>query len=180
MRRTKGLCDAELVKGIPKPLSHFGRACKKLGIAVIPTNSPQAKGRVERNHGVDQNRLVKELRREGISAMVEANRFLRETYLPKMNATFGRPALSDEDAPVSPEGFNRDAMLCREDGRKVSNDSIIRFHARLFQMLPEAKVKPRPGDSVVVRTKLDNSIVISWKDKPLLVKEVNTLFDQYQ
>jgi hypothetical protein len=81
---------------------------------------------------------------------------------------------------VSPEGFNLDDMLCMEDGRKVSNDYIIRFHARLFQILPEAKVKPRPGGAVVVRTKLDNSIVIIWKDKPLLVKEVNTLFDQYK
>ncbi|MDR1901160.1 MAG: hypothetical protein LBQ88_02605 [Treponema sp.] len=71
-----------------------------------------------------------------------------------MNAKFGRPALS--------------------------NDYIIRFHVRLFQILPEAKVKPRPGNAVVVRTKLDNSIVIIWKDKPLLVKEVNTLFDQYK
>jgi hypothetical protein len=81
---------------------------------------------------------------------------------------------------VSPEGFNLDDILCMEDCRKVSNDYIIRFHARLFQILPEAKVKPRPGDSVVVRTKLDNSIVINWKDKPLLVKEVNPLFDEYK
>jgi hypothetical protein len=135
---TREPTDAELLKGITKPLSHFGRACKKLGIEVIPANSPQAKGRVERNHGVDQDRLVKELRLEGISAIIEANRFLRETYLPKMNAMFGRPALSDEDAHVSPEGFNLDDILCMEDCRKVSNDYIIRFHARLFQILPKA------------------------------------------
>jgi hypothetical protein len=53
---------------------------------------------VKRNHGIDQNRLVKELRLESISTIVQANTFLRETYLPKMNARFGRPALSDEDA----------------------------------------------------------------------------------
>jgi hypothetical protein len=95
---TREPTDAELLKGITKPLSHFGRACKKLGIEVIPANSPQAKGRAERNHGVDQDRLVKDLRLEGISAMHEANTFLLETCLPKMNARFGRPALSDEDA----------------------------------------------------------------------------------
>jgi hypothetical protein len=75
---------------------------KKLGIEVIPANSPQAKGRVERNHGVDQDRLVKELRLEGISTLAGANRFLLESYLPRMNAKFGRPAFSDEDAHVSP------------------------------------------------------------------------------
>jgi hypothetical protein len=36
------------------------------------------------------------------------------------------------------------------------------------------------GDTVVVRTKHDNSLGISWKGKPLLVKEVNILFDEYK
>jgi hypothetical protein len=65
--------DGELLQGITKALSHFGRACEKLGVEVIPANSPQAKGRVERNHGVDQDRLVKELRLEGITTIAEAN-----------------------------------------------------------------------------------------------------------
>jgi hypothetical protein len=59
-----------------KPKSHFGRACDRLGIEVIAANSPRAKGRVERNHGVDQDRLVKALRLEDISTIEEANRFL--------------------------------------------------------------------------------------------------------
>lgn len=33
------------------PLTQFGRACKKLGIEILPASSPQAKGRVERKHG---------------------------------------------------------------------------------------------------------------------------------
>jgi hypothetical protein len=83
--------------------------------------------------------------------------------------TLWRPGVSDLDD-----------ILCREDERKVSNDYIVRFHTRLFQILPGATVKPRPGDTVVVRTKLDTSIEIIWKDKPLLVQEVNTLFDEYK
>ena len=69
----------ELLKGITKPRSHFGKACDKLGIAVIPARSPQATGRVERNHGLDQDWLVKELRLAGISTIEEANQFLVET-----------------------------------------------------------------------------------------------------
>jgi hypothetical protein len=127
-----------------------------------------------------QDRLIKDLRLEGISTIAEANRFLPESCLPKMNARFGRPALSAEDAHVSPDGFNVDDILCMEDERKVSNDYIIRFHARLFQILPETKVKPRPGNTAVVRTKPDNSIEIIWKDKPLPVKETTALFDRYK
>jgi len=46
---------------------------------------------VMRNHGTEQDRLVKELRLAGISTIAEANNFLEKTYLPKMNKKFTRP-----------------------------------------------------------------------------------------
>src|ERR687897_241672 len=49
------------------PLTQFGRMCAALGIQIIAANSPQAKGRVARNHGTHQDRLVKKLRRRGIA-----------------------------------------------------------------------------------------------------------------
>lgn len=49
----------EQLKGII-PQSHFERACERLGMEVIKAYSPEAKGRVERNHGVYQDRFVKE------------------------------------------------------------------------------------------------------------------------
>lgn len=53
----------------PEWLTHFSRACKMLGIEVIKAYSPQAKGRVERNHGVYQDRFVKELRLRSIDTI---------------------------------------------------------------------------------------------------------------
>ena len=50
-----------------EPLTQFGRMCAQLGIRIIPASSPQAKGRIERNHGTQQDRLVKKLRRQGIA-----------------------------------------------------------------------------------------------------------------
>jgi hypothetical protein len=57
---------------------------------------------VERNHRVDQDRLVKELRLAGISTIEQANSFLLETYLPCMNRKFSRPPKSVDDAHVKP------------------------------------------------------------------------------
>jgi hypothetical protein len=37
------------------PMSQFGRVCERLGIEIITAYSSQAKGRVERNHGVYQD-----------------------------------------------------------------------------------------------------------------------------
>ncbi|MGH9387967.1 MAG: ISNCY family transposase, partial [Vicinamibacterales bacterium] len=55
------------------PLTQFGRMCASLGIQIIAASSPQAKGRVERNHGTHQDRLVKKLRRLGIADATAAN-----------------------------------------------------------------------------------------------------------
>ena len=174
---TREPTNSELLRGIKKPKSHFGKACERLGIDVIAANSPQAKGRVERNHGVDQDRLIKELRLAGISTIEQANKFLLETYLPKMNSKFTRPPKRADNAHVNLGKVSLDDILCLEDERKVSKDYIIRYECRLFQIPPEAKIKPRPGDNVIIRVRLDSSILILWKSKPLLVKEIDTMFD---
>jgi transposase len=70
------------------PLTQFGRMCAALQIQIIPARSPQAKGRVERNHGTHQDRLVKKLRRLAIAADGPANTFLETTYWPQHNARF--------------------------------------------------------------------------------------------
>src|SRR5215470_16507561 len=57
--------EAEKAAG-QAPLTQFGRMCAKLGIRIIAASSPQAKGRVERNHGTHQDRLIKKLRRQNI------------------------------------------------------------------------------------------------------------------
>ena len=175
---TREPTDAELIAGIQKPKSHFGKACDRLGIEVISANSPQAKGRVERNHGVDQDRLVKALRLEGIATIEQANRFLLEKYLPKMNGKFSRPAKNSNDAHVNLGKVKLDDILCMEFDRRISNDYIIRFKARFFQILETNKNLPRTDEKVLVRVRLDNSIHILWKDKPLPVKEIPTMFDE--
>ena len=175
---TREPTDAELLAGICKPKSHFGKACSRLGIEVIAANSPQAKGRVERNHGVDQDRLIKELRLENICTIKDANQFLLETYLPKMNGKFSRPPRSRDDAHANLGKVKIDDILCMEFDRIISKDYIIRFETRLFQILDTNKILPRTKDKVLVRVKLDNSIQILWKDKLLFVKEIPTMFNE--
>ncbi|GHV21411.1 transposase [Spirochaetia bacterium] len=171
---TREPTDTELLKGITKPKSHFGKACGKLGIEVIAANSPQAKGRVERNHGLDQDRLVKELRLAGISTISDANTFLLETYLPKINAKFSKPAKSPKDTHIPLFKIDLKNIFCFEHERTVTNDYVVRFECRLFQLLKTNRRLPRPKDKVTLRIKLDNSCEIIWKDKPLLARELTS------
>ena len=64
------------------PVTQFGQMCQRLGIRIIAANSPQAKGRVERNHGTHQDRLVKKMRLKKIKTHEEANRFWRRNICP--------------------------------------------------------------------------------------------------
>jgi hypothetical protein len=93
------------------------------------------------------------------------------------NLQVQQAARNPDDAHVRAGSVLLDDILCLEYDRKVSNDYIVRFEARLFQIMPETKPKPRPGDTVLVRVRLDASVHLFWKNKPLPVKEIKTIFD---
>jgi biotin operon repressor len=64
------------------PPTQIGRALGELAIAWSAAHSPQAKGRVERNFGTAQDRLVKGMRVAGVSTLEAANEYLHNDYLP--------------------------------------------------------------------------------------------------
>jgi len=88
--------QAEQLRG-ESPFTQFGRMCHKLGIGVIAASSPQAKGRVERNHGIHQDGLIKKLRRKGIDDYEAANQYLENEYLTQHNRRFARLATKPEN-----------------------------------------------------------------------------------
>ena len=61
---------------VEMPPTQIGRALQELGIAWIAAHSPQAKGRVERNFGTAQDRLVKGMRVAGVTTLEQANQYL--------------------------------------------------------------------------------------------------------
>jgi transposase len=169
---TREPTEDEIKRGITKPKSHFGKACEKLGIEVIAANSPQAKGRVERNHGVYQDRFVKELRLAGISTIEAANKFLFKTYLPKINAKFEVAPADSADGHAPLLGVDLREIFVFEHTRSVSNDYVVKFECAQFQILKENKITPRPKDKVVIRIRLDGSKDIYWQGKRLKTKEI--------
>lgn len=68
-------------------MTQYGRALHELGIEIMCANTPAAKGRVERTHGTLQDRLVKEMRLEGISTIADANEWI-DQFLESHNARF--------------------------------------------------------------------------------------------
>ncbi len=115
--------------------TQVGRALNQLGIELIPAYSPEARGRSERMFGTLQKRLPQELRLAGIATIDEANRFLRETFLPDHNRRF---AITPEEpgSAFVPFAGNLDDILCVHEERTVGNDNTVRYKGRTLQ-IPE-------------------------------------------
>src|SRR6516162_8149170 len=115
-------------------LTQVGRALKELGIQMIPAYSPQARGRGERRFGTWQGRLPQELRLAGITGVEEANRFLRERYIPEINRKFGVAAAERGHAFVPVRGSDLDRIFSVQTERVVAKDNTVRLANRVWQI----------------------------------------------
>jgi len=151
--------------------TQFERALDEVGIKAIHANSPQAKGRIERTFGTFQDRLVKEMRLEGVSTCDEANRFL-DVYLPVHNRRFMKEPLRPQDLhrPV-PKSLNLDDIFCLQGIRTVNNGYIIKWTSRTFVLTRPSLTLRR--QKVVVREWFDGRLSIRFKGKELEYKEVD-------
>jgi hypothetical protein len=154
------------VSGIPleerdakRTESVIRRALRELNVELIQAHSPQAKGRVERNFGTSQDRLVKELRVEGISTLEEANRYLEEVYIPFWNTRFAVEPSEPRDAHRKlSKRMDLDALFAQTWTRSVGNDFTVRFKNRLWQ-IPKSQARGiRPKHKLTVELRLDGSL----------------------
>lgn len=132
--------------------THFGRMCAKLGIEIIAASTPQAKGRVERSNGTQQNRLIKKMRLLGIADDAAANAYVESTYLPAFNARYGVLPASPVDyhLPRDPEVREED-VFCLEHERSVGNDFVVQFGTRGLQLDAAARGRVPARSKVIVR-----------------------------
>ena len=165
--------DEERVTGVA-PLTQFGRMCAALGIAIIPASSPQAKGRIERNHGTHQDRLVKKLRRRGIADVSTGNAYLITEYWAAHNARFGRPAASSENFHLpAPRARQLDAVFRLQRSRRVSNDWVVRHHGRFFQLERQSGLAPAQS-TVLVLENPAGDLEIQYRGRPMRWTEILT------
>jgi transposase len=141
------------------PETQFGRALRELDVELILARSPQAKGRVERVNGTLQDRLVKALRRAGISDLAAANAFLEEKFLAEFNARFGKSAADPHDAhrPLA-ANLDLDRMLSVREARTVQHDWTVRWQNRFLQLPPESARAVQPGQRVEVCQQADGRL----------------------
>lgn len=112
--------------------TQFGRAMHELNIQTICAETSEAKGRVERAHLTLQDRLVKELRLQGINSMEAANAFA-EAYVADYNRRFGKAPRHDFDVHRAVEhDEDLDLIFTVREHRKVSKSLTIQYDKMLY------------------------------------------------
>jgi transposase len=145
-------------------VTQFGRMCRQLGIALLAAGSPQAKGRVERNHGTHQDRLVKKLRRAGLNDLRAANAFLPD-YLRQHNARYAiAPAAAADYHRPWPTGRAARDVFCLEQERVVGRDYVVQYAGQALQLTPHARFRLSPKSRVLVRETADGTLRVLQVD----------------
>ena len=168
----RGANSQERLRG-EEPITQFGQMCAKLGIELIAAGSPQAKGRVERIHGTHQDRLVKKMRRKQIATYAEANAYLEGEYLPEHNRRFGRVAARPEDYHRrAPRRAELDRIFRLESERVISDDWVVRYDNRFFQIERESRNYAPARGKVRVCERPDGRVDIEYRDRAVPWREI--------
>ncbi|MCH8813366.1 MAG: ISNCY family transposase [Gemmatimonadetes bacterium] len=152
------------------------RALEELNVELILAHSPQAKGRVERNFGTSQDRLVKELRVADISTLEDANHYLDEVYIPFWNERFAvEPAESRNAHRRLSKRPDLDALFAETLTRSVGNDFTIQYSSRRWQISKHQARGIRPRHKITVELRIDGSTRFRFKKRYLDLEPVAQL-----
>jgi hypothetical protein len=150
------------------PPTQIARALRELGIAWTPAHSPQAKGRVERNFGTAQDRLVKGMRVAGVKTIDEANAYLTNEYLAWWEREMTVTAAHPDDAHRKLEkSHNLAASLSHVETRKLRPDYTFRWDGRLYRICRDGITTGLRRAVVRVEKRLDGSMAVCWGERYL-------------
>jgi len=151
--------------------TQFKRAMDDLGIKIIYANSAEAKGRVERTNQTLQDRLVKELRLAGISAIETANKFL-PGFVEKHNKKFAVEPKSKTDAHrplnLSDEGLN--LIFSIRTMRTASKNLELSYDNMVYQIQVVGQGYTLRHAKILVCKDLDGNVSLVYKNKKLEYK----------
>lgn len=154
------------------PETQFKRAMRELGVEVIPAYSPQAKGRVERRHGLFQDRLVKEMRLLDIRTIEAANAYLDGTFLALVNTRYTVTACDPANGhQARPSATTLALVLSWQEPRSIAKDWTLRWRNRRLQIDARHAALGLPGRHVLVVERRDGTLAILYGKRLLTFRD---------
>lgn len=139
--------------------TQFGIICNTLGINLQTTSSATSKANVERENGTFKNRLIAELRHENITTIDEANKYLNEVFIPKMNKKFSYE-INDKTSKMRPNNYTEEELnliISEKFVRIIDNASSIRFNGKYY-----VPINTNNGEVTCFSTKTECTVLITY------------------
>lgn len=138
---------------------------------MIKAYSPQAKGRVERSHGVYQDRLVKEIRLQKLGTIKEVNQLLQKGFIEGLNRRFKKDPVNSTDGHVPLLDVRLDKVFIWKYKRQVQNDWVIQFQGKIYQLV-EAKGIVQAKQKITVCIDLNGCLKMYSQGQELNYREI--------
>jgi hypothetical protein len=124
-------------------------------------------------HGTHQDRLVKKLRRKESATHAQANAYLEAEYLPDHNRRFARAAARAEDYHRrAPRAGELDKVFRLESVRRISDDWVVRYDNRFFQLQRQSHHYAPVKSQVAVGESRDGGVAIEYRGRALHWEEI--------
>ena len=151
-------------------VTQFKRICEDLEINLVCSSDPLFKPNVERENGTFKRRLKAELRHEGITTIEEANKYLNEVFIPKMNKKFSydinpKKNVMKEDTYTDKE---LNFIISIRHKRTIDNASSLKFFNNYYLPIDEETgevMSFKSGTKCDVVTSYDNKLYGIINDK---------------
>ena len=115
-------------------MTQFGRICEELNIVLETTSIATAKANVERENGTFKNRLIAELRHLGIATIDEANEYLNNIFIPKINKRFSY-AIDEKTSLMKENNYTEEELkliISEKYTRIIDNASSISYNKKHY------------------------------------------------
>jgi hypothetical protein len=157
-------------------VTQFGRVLSTLNIDIIFANSPQAKGRVERANRTLQDRLIKEMRLEGICSITAANAWL-PCFIEQFNRKFAKTAFNPKDLhrTVTETVEELDDIFTWREPRKVTNSLTITYDKCVYKLEANEENQRIIGQYLEFLEYPDGSIALEYRGRKINYSIFNKL-----
>lgn len=152
-------------------ITQFGRICEDLEIELLCNSNPLFKPNAERENGTFKRRLKAELRHNGITTIEEANKYLNEVFIPKINERFSYK-INPKKNVMRENNYTEDELnliISIRNERTIDNASSIKYFNNYY--LP-ANVET--GEVISFKSGTKCTVVNSYDSKLFGIIDGNT------
>ena len=139
--------------------TQFGMICDILNINLVTTSVATAKSNVERQNKTFKDRLIAEFRHEGINNIDEANKYLNEIFIPKMNKKFSYE-IDYESSRMKSNNYSEEELkliISEKYIRIIDNASSIKYKTKYY-----VPINPSTGEVINFKSKTECTFIINY------------------